>query len=461
MTNDLDKDTNNFFPSIIHDDDNLYHLLNEVSRVICDWFKDTNNLSPLPQKLDFINVDPSEYGLHEGELINEIKKLIYSSYVPSHPGSLAHLDPPPLTASIIGDLIAGALNNNLLAEDLSPSISLLENDICRWIASKLNLGINSGGIAASGGTLNNLNALVTARHISGLDHDPNAAFILSEDAHVSFKKCARIIGLKEENMILVSTNSDGKMSISSLLETIQRAKAMEKKIFAIIATLGTTIRGAIDPIVEIDEICRKEEIWLHIDGSIGGIFSLASNNLDGFPKVIYANSITINPQKVLGITKTSSILLVSNMKTLKDTFYTGLPYIDSSDDVVNRGELGVQGSRPAEIIKLWISIQLLGLNGINKVVSESITKRLNFEKLLDSSKFEIFSGPLHIISFIPKGMNIDQSNIWTLNKKKILMDNKFMISRPFYKDRFCLRIVFGNFNTKESHLIKLSQLINE
>ena len=99
-------------------------------------------------------------------------------------------------------MIAGSLNNNLLAHDLSPSISLLENEICKWFANKLDFGINSGGITASGGTLNNLNALVTARNTSGLGDNSDASLIMSKDAHVSFIKCARILGLKGKGELL-------------------------------------------------------------------------------------------------------------------------------------------------------------------------------------------------------------------------------------------------------------------
>ena len=460
MTKDLNKDIISFFPSFCYDNDNLLDFLNKTSNIICNWFSDTGELSPLPITVDTVKAIPNDFGCNSEELLSEIQKLIYSSYNPSHPGSLAHLDPPPLTFSIIGDLIASSLNNNLLAEELSPSISLLENEICKWLADQLNLGDRSGGIAASGGTLSNLNALVTARFYSGLQHDPQASVIVSKDAHVSFHKCARILGLKSDNLIFVDTNSNGGMSIKSLVSSLERAKSENKKIFAVVATLGTTIKGAIDPVKEISRITMNEKIWLHIDGSIGGIYTFLKEDLVDRSSVKYANSITINPQKILGITKTSSILLVSDISSLKNTFQTGLPYIDSNDDVLNRGELGVQGSRPAEIIKLWLGFRFLGLNGISKILKASLQKRVLLQSLLDKNKFDIYGGPLHIICFHPKGMNIEDSNEWTANTKKFLMKKNYMVSRPFYNDRFLLRIVLGNYNTNDSHLRHLAQLIN-
>ena len=463
MTNDFNMNNFDFFPSSKNDTKELRNLLNKTSELLCKWFSDTNDLSPLPINNSFEVSLPDIYGCDVNILLQEIHNLVYSSFSPSHPGSLAHLDPPPLNISIIGDLLASALNNNLLAEELSPSISIMEREICKWFANKMGFSDTSGGIAASGGTLNNLNALVAAKYNSGLIVDNNAALILSEDAHVSFKKCARILGVKNENIFFVETDLFGQINIKSFNKLLIELLKLRKKIFAVVATFGTTIRGAVDPINEISELCEREKIWLHIDASIGGSFLIANdkvNNLSDydFSKV---NSITINPQKLLGIPKTSSILIVSNIDYLSNTFQTGLPYIDSSEEVVNRGELGVQGSRPAEIIKLWIGLRFLGIEGIEKILNASVLKKDLFLNKINKNKFDIFSGPLHIVSFIPKNMNENESNDWTFDVKKFLLARNFMISRPFYKGKYFLRIVFGNFNTSESHILELTKLLNE
>ena len=160
--------------------------------------------------------------------------------------------------------------------------------------------------------------------------------------------------------------------MNDLIKTNDKCLEEGKKIFSIVATLGTTITGAIDPITEISSICNEKDIWLHIDGSIGGIFAITKIPIEGISNVNLANSITINPQKILGITKTSSILLVSDIKILRNTFATGLPYVSSETNVLNRGELGIQGSRPAEIIKLWLGLRFLGMQGIEDVLNSCL-----------------------------------------------------------------------------------------
>jgi len=338
---------------------------------------------------------------------------------------------------------------------------LLEESLCKWFAKKI--GFNDsigGGIAASGGTLSNLNALIAARNNAGLSSNPNSVLLVSEEAHSSFIKCIRIMGLDPTNLVRIKTDNQGRMDINNLRKSLDKCLVENKKIFAIVATLGTTVRGAIDPINEISEICKEKSIWLHIDGSIGGIFAVTSIPIEGLNKINQANSITINPQKIIGITKTSSLLLVSNMNTLKNTFSTGLPYISSKENVINRGEIGVQGSRPAEVIKLWLGLRFLGLNGIEEILKSSIKRKEFFIKNINKNKFDIFSGPLHIISFLPKGLSTKDSDFWTKTKVNELMNNNFMLSRPKFNGKYYLRVVMGNYNTKESHIKELLRFLN-
>ncbi len=460
MTADPINKEENPFPAYFGSDDGLLSHLNKTSQIICQWFSDAEHLGPLPIDKNFKCSVPDEYGNSTDVLFSEIENLIYSSFNPVHPGSIAHLDPPPLITSILGDLVAAGLNNNLLASELSPSLSLLEETICKWFSNKLGFNESAGGIAASGGTLSNLNALVAARNNAGLESDPNAVVLISEDAHSSFIKCSRIMGLSKNNLIKVKTDKNGSMDIYDLKFNIDKCFDKGKSIFCIVATLGTTIRGAIDPIKKISGICKEKKIWLHIDGSIGGIFAITKIPINGIGNVNFANSITINPQKILGITKTSSILIVSDIDSLKSTFSTGLPYVSSESNVLNRGELGIQGSRPAEIIKLWLGLRFLGMSGIENVLSSSIDKRKFFENNLNKNKYDLYSGPLHIISFIPKGMSKSDSDEWTLNKRIILMKNNYMLSRPVFKNKYFLRAVLGNYNTSKNHINKLLELLN-
>ena len=100
------------------------------------------------------------------------------------------------------------------------------------------------------------------------------------------------------------------------------------------------------------------------------------------------------------------------------------------------------------------------MQGIEDILSCSIEKRKLLENNLNTEIYDLCSGPLHIISFIPKGMDKYESDKWTLNKRRFLMDNNFMLSRPLFKNRYFLRAVLGNYNTSNSDINELLELLN-
>jgi len=442
-------------------DRQLHSLLGEASSNLCDWLADSGFQGPMPDSFELPEVAPREEGVSNTVLLKELQLLMNGAYRPSHPGALAHLDPPPLSASIVGDLICAGLNNNLLAQELSPSLSSLERELCKWFCDKFGLGDLSGGVAASGGSLSNLMALVMARNIAGLESDPSAVFFASDDCHVSLSKAVRIMGLRQESIKRVPTDEKGKLNISCLSSTYKKLISEGGRCFAVVATAGTTVRGAIDPLSEISKFCQKEKIWLHVDGAIGGIYGLARNTSELVEGIGSADSITINPQKLLGIAKTSSLLLVANKSHLSSTFSTGLPYAEPlTGNDMHGGELGIQGTRSAESLKLWIGLRQLGQEGIDKILLDSIKRRCYLESLIDLTKFKVISGPLHLLALTPINYNSSQASNWSIKTRNLLLKSKFMLSRPMYRDRYYLKAVLGNPNTKFEDLNFLASLIN-
>ena len=443
-------------------DRQLRSFLGEASSNLCDWLAESGSQSPMPDSFDLPEVPPKKEGVTNDVLLKDLQLLMSGAYRPSHPRALAHLDPPPLSASIVGELICAGLNNNLLAEELSPSLSFLERNLCKWFCNKLGLGDFSGGVAASGGSISNLMALVMARNIAGLESDPSAVFFASDDCHVSLLKAVRIMGLKQESLLKVPTDEKGRLNISCLDSIFKKIKSDGKKCFAVVATAGTTVRGAIDPLSEISHFCQKENIWLHVDGAIGGIYGLSTKTSELLEGLASADSITVNPQKLLGIAKTSSLLLTANINHLSSTFATGLPYAEPlTGNYLHGGELGIQGTRSAESLKLWIGLRQLGENGIEKLLLDSINRKCYLESIIDSSKFNIISGPLHLLALTPSDYNICQASDWSIRIRSSLLRSKFMLSRPMYKDRYYLKAVMGNPNTKIDDLKLLADLIND
>lgn len=442
-------------------DPRLQDFLEQASRQLCVWLGSAAERSPLPGLSVLPPVEPEDHGLAPEMLLADLQLVMDGAFNPNHPGALAHLDPPPLLASVAADLICAGLNNNMLAEELSPSLSRLERSLTAWLAEQLGLPAGSGGVAASGGTLSNLMALVAARRQRGLAIDGRAVVVASIDAHVSLAKALAVMGLPPEALRPVPVDSQGRLDPTALEVELDQLERAGLPVIAVVATAGTTVRGAVDPLSAIAGICQRRGLWLHVDGAIGAVFGLVPAHRHRVAGLEQADSITINPQKLLGITKTSSLLLLARPQALAEAFHTGLPYMEPSWGGSHGGESGLQGTRPAEILKLWLGLRQLGLVGIGAVLDGAIQRRRQLQALLTpNERLQLVGGSFHLLAFTPKQLDAAGSQAWSDRTRQRLLQEQLMLSRPHYAGRHHLKAVLGNPHTKPAHLENLARVVH-
>ena len=436
----------------------LQEFLHRASDQLCNWIGAASEGMPLPTVRPQPAVAPTAAGLEMDRLLKDLQLVMEGAYQPSHPGALAHLDPPPLTASIAADLICAGLNNNLLAEELSPGLSDLEQRLCRWFCQRLGLPEQSGGVLASGGTLSNLMGLVVARTHAGAR---DGVILCSCDAHVSLQKAATVMGLPDEALLRLPVDASGGLSLAGLNSVLSDLRYAGRRCLAVVATAGTTVRGAVDPLDAIARICRREEVWLHVDAAIGGVFALWEPLAPLMEGLHRADSITVNPQKLLGITKTSSMLLLRDRSLLRKAFATGLPYMESPCGDDHGGEVGLQGTRPAEVLKLWLGLRQLGIEGIGAVLESALERKAMLKQLLEDDRLLLLDGGLHLLAFRPRQDDPVVSARWTEQTRRELMRQGFLLSRPRYDGHHWLKVVLGNPHTTRAHLMQLAGLITQ
>lgn len=447
------------FPSPDQFDPQLAAFLEQACEQLVRWLGSAALRSPLPAMSVLPEVGLPAAGLGAEALLADLQLVMDGAYNPNHPGALAHLDPPPVAASIAADLVCAGLNNNLLAEELSPSLSHLERRLCRWLAAALGMPDGSGGVAASGGTLSNLMALVTARRVAGLATCGDAVVLASADAHVSLAKAMAVMGLPPSALVSLPVQLDGGLDPEALAEALVTAERNGRPVIAVVATAGTTVRGAVDPLAEISALCRRHGTWLHVDGAIGAVFALSDRHRQRVVGLQLADSITVNPQKLLGITKASSVLLLAQPQQLHTAFATGLPYMEPSWGGGHGGECGLQGTRPGEVLKLWLGLRQLGLNGIAGVLDGAIRRRRELEARLDGERLMLRGGRLHLLAFTPRDLDPEQSNAWSQRTRQQLLAEGLMLSRPQYRGRHHLKAVLGNPHTQSAQLEKLAAVV--
>jgi len=448
------------FPAPDRFDGPLAAFLEQSCEQLVRWLGSAAFRAPLPALSVLPEVELQAAGLWPEQLLADLQLVMDGAYNPNHPGALAHLDPPPLAASIAADLVCAGLNNNLLAEELSPSLSHLERRLCGWLAERLGLPAGSGGVAASGGSLSNLMALVTARRAAGLGTRGDAVVLASADAHVSLAKALAVMGLPPAALLPVPAGADGAMDPQLLNERLAALQRRGVPVIAVVATAGTTVRGAVDPLPPIAASCRRHGVWLHVDGAIGAVFGLIAAHRHRVVGLEHADSITVNPQKLLGITKTSSLLLLARAAELQNAFATGLPYMEPSWGGGHGGECGLQGSRAGEVLKLWLGLRQLGLDGIAALLDGAIARRRQLARALACERLELRGGPLHLLAFTPADRSAADAQLWSQHTRQLLLGEGLMLSRPLYAGRHHLKAVLGNPHTQHSHLQRLAALVH-
>ena len=197
-----------------------------------------------------------------------------------------------------------------------------------------------------------------------------------------------------------------------------------------------------------------------MDGAIGAVFALAPQHRALVAGLGGADSITLNPQKVVGITKTSSLLLVADPSSLQATFATGLPYMEPSWGGGHGGEEGLQGTRPAEILKLWLGLRQLGWSGMEELLAGTLGPStaacgpVGRRAALGASRW-----PAPSVGLSALGMDPVESAHWSQSTRQELLEHRLMLSRPLYQGHHHLKAVLGNPHTRQSDLEQLAQVV--
>jgi glutamate/tyrosine decarboxylase-like PLP-dependent enzyme len=402
----------------------------------------------------------------ETEILSRLSRLLAGSTNPSSPGWIGHMDPPPTTFSVLGELAAAALNNNMLSYEMSPALTELE---CRLIASfaeRFGLPLQAGGVLVSGGTLANLEALAVARNHafpalhSGLwQLSARPVILASEAAHSSIHKAAMLLGLGTVGVVPVAVDGNSRMSCENLRWRFEHCSRDGMAPFCVVATAGTTVTGSIDPLPEIQGFAAQHGLWFHVDAAHAGALALSSRYRGLLRGIEMADSITFNPQKWLAVAKTCAMVLFRDHEALESDWRIAAPYTGGSR-ARNLGELGVQGSRHADALKLWLSLMHLGTSGYSALIEESCTSAAWLaDQVVARPLFRLAAPPdTNVVCFRgePRHLPEAQWDEWNERLQAFLLDTAgIFLSLPLFRGGRWLRAVLINPHARRETLVKL------
>ncbi len=403
---------------------------------------------------------------------NDFERIILPGIVHwGHPQFMGYFGSTTTGPGILAEMIAAALNVNAMMWRTSPAATELETVVLRWLREWLALPEIFEGVVYDTASISTLHALAAAREQaatavreSGLTGANLPIFCLytSDQAHSSVEKAAIALGLGEQNVRRVPTDSAFRMEMSALKHFVEEDLHRGFKPLAVVATVGTTSSASVDPIEAIARLCREYGMWLHIDAAYGGGLALlpeAAAIREGWGD---ADSFVINPHKMLFVPFDFSALYVREIARLRRVFALVPDYLggDSARSDIDYMDYGIQLGRRFRAIKAWFVWRSFGREGIAARIREHLRlARLFAEYLEKDGRFEVRAPvTMGVVCFAPVGYSEEACGALV---DKLNANGETYLTRTKLHGRVAIRLGLGNVLTRETHVQKVWQLIRD
>lgn len=349
--------------------------------------------------------------------------LVKATLPIDHPRHLAFVPAAPTRAAIMFDLVTSASSIHGAYWMEGAGGIFCENEAMKWLVSLAGLPEGAFGVFTSGGTAANLSAMVTARETwrkNPENLNKKALMITSAGAHSSIKAMAKVI---DADVLLVET--EDLMSANDLQEKIDGLDALQRKrLFAVVATGGTTNAGIIDDLEGIANICESENLWFHVDAAYGGGALAADSVRHLFNGIEKADSITIDPHKWLFSPYDCGAIIYKNPELAKAAHSQEGSYLEIFKDEgahgFNPSDYQIQLTRRVRGLPLWFSLAMHGTNQYKRAVEMGIKLAILAGELIqDHEDLELVRDPsLSCVLFRRKGWSPDDYRNWTYKNQR-------------------------------------------
>ena len=336
-----------------------------------------------------------------------------------HPRFLSFVPAAPTEASVLFDLVVGA-SSIYGGSWLEGSGAVhAENETLRWIADLAGLPSEAGGVFVAGGTAGNLSALVAARwnwrHRAGGRFDRTRGLVLaSAGAHSSVAQAARAI---DADIDVIALDDTGRMRSEQLLSTFNMLGDDAERVFAVVATAGTTNAGMIDDLDGIGRICNERNVWFHVDGAYGAAALAAPSVRHLFVGIERCDSFIVDPHKWLFSPYDCCALLYRDPRVARAAHTQHAEYLDvlHEEDEWNPSDFAHHLSRRVRGLPLWFSLATHGTASYGRAVEITIETALAGADLIRRSEhLELVMEPqLSIVLFRRKGWNAADYRAWS------------------------------------------------
>ncbi|NEV93864.1 aminotransferase class V-fold PLP-dependent enzyme [Psychroflexus sp. YR1-1] len=387
--------------------------------------------------------------------------LVKASVPVDHPRHLAFVPAAPTRAAVLFDLVTSAASIHGAYWMTGGGGIFCENRAMEWLVSLTGMPEGTFGVFTSGGTAANLSAIVTGREYwRSLNEDNKklkGLIITSSGAHSSVKAMAQVI---DADIITVDNNAEHKLTKDCLEKEIRNLSEFDRKrLFAVVATGGTTNAGIIDELEGVAEVTEREKLWFHVDAAYGGAALAAPSVRHLFNGIEKADSVTIDPHKWMFSPYDCGAIIYKNMDLAKKAHSQKGAYLDIFKDEgaqgFNPSDYQIQLTRRLRGLPLWYSLAMHGTDRYTKAIERGLELANNAAKQIKQlPNVELIREPgLSCVLFSRIGWTAEDYREWTYKNH----DSGFALVTPTKwrsedGEITCARFCFINPDTTEKDI---------
>jgi aromatic-L-amino-acid/L-tryptophan decarboxylase len=414
-------------------------------------------------------------------LMDEATTLLFRhSLFNGHPRFFGYITSSPAPIGALGDLLASAVNQNVGAWRLSPIATEIERQTVRWIAELIGYPVEAGGLLVSGGNMANFVCFLAARtakadasvRTTGL-RAMRAQMIVyaSTETHTWIQKAADLFGLGTNAIRWIPTDEHQRMDAEALEQQIVADTQGGALPFLVVGTAGSVSTGVVDPLKEIAAVCRRHDVWFHVDGAYGALAARVPGAPASLLALSEADSVAVDPHKWLYAPLEAGCALVRRSADLLRTFSYHPSYYHFDHEVTNYFDYGPQNSRGFRALKVWLALRQVGLSGYLEMIGDDMRLARHLHRLVQQHPdFEAMTQHLSITTFrfVPRELRSSRQTpdgeqyLQRLNQDlltRVERSGEAFLSNAMVGDRFALRACIVNFRTSVADIEALLPLL--
>jgi len=400
------------------------------------------------------------------EALDDTARILDESIAQPRPRYFAFIGSSGLEIGAIGDLLAHTYDINLAVD--ARAATEIEKQAVRWAAEFVGYPATCAGAFTSGGTISNTSALAAAREhalpgtrLDGLEGARPAVYC-SQEVHYSITRAIEMLGIGSRHLRAIPLGPDRGLVPEMLADAIDRDRAEGITPVAVVATAGTTLTGAIDPLDAIADICEERGVWMHVDGAYG--IPAAAVRPELFRGFERARSVSVDAHKWLYLPKACGVVLVRNQEDLVASFAHEQGYLPHQRHELHAVDITFEYSRPFRALKFWLAMRAHGARAFGEAIERNLGEaHLLWETVEAREDFEALAEPkLSIVPFRHVPAGLDDPNAHNQRLADALQaDGRFWIASALIDGEVYLRPCFVNFRTTEQDVLELVETAAE